>query len=274
MLWIFKFALASSFLIYSTAVMLLSGVLQQTTQLQQQCQQLLAAAMSFIAAVAYGSHITITYGSNYVCTHRSNYLYSSYFLQQCLQQCSQPSAMTAMHMETMYTEIFTVVYYLQQQCLQLQCSGAHSNTIQGSNATSSSNIIIAVLLYTTLIFMATMPMAVIHRYTCKCYLAVFFTAAMFLTVVFTYNSSVTYSSMYIQLQCYFIATFTYSSHVPMAENNHSSNVAYRSNHFQQYCPCLKCPGAFGSLDMDSQTCIDITVPKAWCLLASLQVFEL
>ena len=57
--------------------------------------------------------------------------------------------------------------------------------------------------------MATMPMAVIHRYTCKCYLVVFFTAAMFLTVVFTYNSS-----MYIQPQCYFIGTFTYSSHVP------------------------------------------------------------
>ena len=130
----FKFAITSSFLIYSTSVMLLSGVLQQTTQLQQQCQQLHAAAMSCIAAVAYGTHITITYGSNYLCTHRSNYLYSSYFLQQCLQQYLQPSVMTVMHLETMHTEIFTVVYYLQQQCLQLQYSGAHANAINFKGA--------------------------------------------------------------------------------------------------------------------------------------------
>ena len=253
--------------------MLLSGVLQQTTQLQQQCQQLLAAAMSFIATVAYGSHITITYDSNYVCTHRSNYLYSSYFLQQCLQQCSQPSAMTAMPMDNAYGNFYSCVLltatvsaatvlrcackcYLGEQCYfqqQYYYSSViiYSINIHGYNARGCDT-----------------------RYTCKCYLAVFFTAAMFLTVVFTYSSSVTYNSMYIQPQCYFIATFTYSSHVPMAQNNHSSNVTYRSNHFQQYCPCLKCPGAFGSLDMDSQTCIDITVPKAWCLLASLQVFEL
>ena len=79
------------------------------------------------AAVVYCSHVTITYGSNYICIHHSNYLYSSYFLEQCLQQCSQSSATTAMPMETMHAVIFTAVHYLQQQCLQLQCSGAHAN---------------------------------------------------------------------------------------------------------------------------------------------------
>ena len=79
------------------------------------------------AAVVYCSHVTITYDSNYVRIHRSNYLYSSYFLQQWLQQCSESSATTAMPMETMHAVIFTAVHYLQQQCLQLQYSGAHAN---------------------------------------------------------------------------------------------------------------------------------------------------
>ena len=89
------------------------------------------------AAVVYCSHVTITYGSNYICIRHSNYLYSSYFLEQCLQQCSQSSATTAMPMETMHAVIFqlcttysnSVCSYSAQVHMQMPLRGAMLLTV-------------------------------------------------------------------------------------------------------------------------------------------------
>ena len=114
--------------------------------------------------------------------------------------------MTAMPMETMYVEIFYSCVLLTATVPAATVLRCTCNCYLGEQS-YSSNIIIAVLLFTAVIFMATMPMAtmpmaVMHRYTCKWYLAIFFTAAVFLTVAFTYSSNVPYSCIYIQQQCY------------------------------------------------------------------------